>query len=161
MAERAMPRRRLSANQLVFRLVVGAIIVFLLVPTIIVIPMSVGERPYIEFPPTGFTLDWYAKFFGDADWVAAIVFSLRIAVATTLAATVIGTLAALAMVRGHLPGATLFFAMMKAKGVSCSCMCSKASSTAPSTSSSVVGKGRWGIVITSSKLGVMRPISSC
>ena len=36
--------------------------------------------------------------------MAATWFSLKIAVATTIAATVIGTLAAIALVRGRLPG---------------------------------------------------------
>ncbi|WP_246694295.1 ABC transporter permease [Mesorhizobium sp. M2E.F.Ca.ET.209.01.1.1] len=82
---------------------IGLILFFLLLPTLIVIPMSVGTSPYIEFPPRGLTFKWYEAYFSDPDWMAATWFSFRIAVATTFTATVIGTLAAVALIRGRLP----------------------------------------------------------
>ncbi|UCI34916.1 ABC transporter permease [Mesorhizobium sp. B4-1-4] len=85
-------------------LMIGLILFFLLLPTLIVIPMSLGTSPYIEFPPQGLTFRWYEQYFSDPDWMAATWFSIRIAVATTFSATVIGTLAAVALVRGRLPG---------------------------------------------------------
>lgn len=85
-------------------LAIGLILFFLLLPTLIVIPMSIGTSPYIEFPPQGLTLKWYEQYFSDPDWMAATWFSLRIALATTFSATLIGTLAAVALVRGRLPG---------------------------------------------------------
>lgn len=45
----------------------------------------------------GFTLKWYAKLFQDASLAVALENSLLIAVMTTVASTVIGTMAALAM----------------------------------------------------------------
>jgi mannopine transport system permease protein len=84
---------------------VGLVLAFPLLPTVIVIPMSLGEASFIQFPPRGLTLKWYAAYFSDADWMAATWFSLRTALATTLVATVVGTLAAVALVRGRLPGA--------------------------------------------------------
>jgi mannopine transport system permease protein len=84
---------------------VGLILIFLLLPTLLVIPMSLGEASYIQFPPQGLTLKWYQAYFGDRDWMSATWFSLRIALATTIAATVVGTLASFAIVRGKLPGA--------------------------------------------------------
>ena len=91
-------------GRLLFATVVGAVLFFLILPTLVVIPVSFGSASYIEFPPRGFTLKWYLDYFRDPDWMAATWFSLKIAVSTTIAATVIGTLAALAMVRGRLPG---------------------------------------------------------
>lgn len=79
--------------------------IFLLLPTLIVIPMSLGQGSYIQFPPQGLTLKWYRAYFADAEWMSATWFSLRIALATTASATVIGTLASFAVVRGNLPGA--------------------------------------------------------
>ncbi len=84
---------------------VGLVLIFLLLPTLLVIPMSLGEASYIQFPPRGLTLKWYQAYFADADWMSATWFSLRIAFATTIAATVIGTLASFALIRGNLPGA--------------------------------------------------------
>ncbi len=81
-----------------------AVLVFLLLPTLLVVPMSFGTQPYLEFPPTGFTLHWYEVYFTDRGWMGATLFSARIAILVALVATVIGTLASLALVRGRLRG---------------------------------------------------------
>lgn len=81
-----------------------AVLVFLLLPTVLVVPMSFGTNPYLEFPPTGFTLHWYKVYFTDRDWMGATLFSGRIASLVAFSATVIGTLAALALIRGRLRG---------------------------------------------------------
>ncbi|MET0707694.1 MAG: ABC transporter permease [Tardiphaga sp.] len=94
-------------GRMLFAAVVGAVVFFLILPTLVVIPVSFGSASYIQFPPRGFTLKWYLDYFRDPDWMAATWFSLKIAVSTTIAATVIGTLGALAMVRGRLPGKEL------------------------------------------------------
>jgi mannopine transport system permease protein len=81
-----------------------AVTIFLLLPTLVIAPMSVGPERYLRFPPNGFSLRWYAEYFADSDWVNATLFSLEAGVIATLAATVIGTMLALALVRGRLPG---------------------------------------------------------
>lgn len=91
-------------GRLVMAAAVGLVLFFLVLPTFIVIPMSVGTASYIEFPPKGMTLEWYARYFSDGSWMQATWFSVRVAFATTFAATAIGTLAALALMRGRLPG---------------------------------------------------------
>jgi mannopine transport system permease protein len=91
--------------------VLALILFFLILPTLIVLPMSVGTASYIQFPPQGLTLRWYFDYFRDPDWMAATWFSLKIALATTIAATAIGTLAAIAFVRGTLPGTQLIQAL--------------------------------------------------
>ncbi len=83
--------------------VIGAILFFLVLPTLLVVPMSLNSTDHIAFPPHGLTLKWYAAYFGDPDWMAATWFSLKIALATTVAATVTGTMASMALVRGNLP----------------------------------------------------------
>jgi mannopine transport system permease protein len=91
--------------------VLALILFFLILPTLIVLPMSVGTASYIQFPPQGLTLRWYLDYFRDPDWMAATWFSIKIALATTVAATAIGTLAAIAFVRGRLPGSELIQAL--------------------------------------------------
>lgn len=86
---------------------VAAVLFVLLLPTLIIVPMSVSSQNYIEFPPSGFSLKWYWVFFSDADWIAATLFSLRIALTTAITATIVGTLTAIAIVRGDLPGKSL------------------------------------------------------
>lgn len=90
---------------------VALILFFLILPTLIVIPMSLGTASFIQFPPKGLTLRWYLDYFGDPAWMEATWFSLKIALATTVTATTVGTLAAIAFVRGNLPGAQLIQAL--------------------------------------------------
>ncbi|KSV75606.1 hypothetical protein N185_17350 [Sinorhizobium sp. GW3] len=85
-------------------IVVACILFFLMLPTIVVIPMSFSAGEFIEFPPRGLSLRWYREFFTDPDWLAATFFSVKIAFSTMLAATLVGTLASFALVRGQVPG---------------------------------------------------------
>ncbi|MGO4484086.1 ABC transporter permease [Rhizobium pisi] len=80
----------------------------------------IGRLVSLSFMASGFTLEhyerivtlrWYVDFLSDPDWCAATIFSLKIALATTIASTVIGTLAAIGLVRGNLPGKTLLQAL--------------------------------------------------
>jgi putative spermidine/putrescine transport system permease protein len=84
-------------RRILFWIIVGATAIFLLVPTLIIVPISFTTTAALEFPPVGFTLDWYAKVLGAPDWQAALVNSLMVAIATAIFATVIGTAAALAL----------------------------------------------------------------
>jgi len=82
---------------------VSIILLFLILPTLIIVPMSFSQTDYLQFPPQGLSLRWYAAYFGDPDWMASTWFSLKIALATALTSTVVGTMASLAFVRGELP----------------------------------------------------------
>jgi putative spermidine/putrescine transport system permease protein len=76
----------------------GALVLFfLMLPTIIVIPMSFSDSQYLEFPPTSWSLRWYREYFGSSAWMSATWTSLLVAVLTTLLATPLGTLAAYGM----------------------------------------------------------------
>jgi putative spermidine/putrescine transport system permease protein len=78
----------------------GLILIYLLVPTLIVIPMSFSDSDSLRFPPPAFSLRWYAAYFGDEEWRDATFVSLRLAVLTTLFATPLGTAAAYALHAG-------------------------------------------------------------
>lgn len=105
------PRRALGLGRLAGAAGVALILFFLILPTLIIVPMSLGTASYIEFPPRGLTWRWYLEYIRDPDWMAATWFSLKIAAATTVAATAIGTAAALALVRGRLPGGQALYAL--------------------------------------------------
>lgn len=63
----------------------------------------------------GWSLRWYREFFGDRAMIEASWMSLRVAVASATIATLIGTLAAVALVRGErFRGRTLFSGMLYA-----------------------------------------------
>ncbi|MDO3445479.1 ABC transporter permease [Agrobacterium sp. V1] len=84
--------------------IVTTILIFLVLPTLLVIPMSLNEGSYLEFPPRGLTFEWYLAYFADPDWMEATRFSLQIAFLTAVISTVVGTMAALAIAKSSLPG---------------------------------------------------------
>ena len=96
-----------DAGRLALDAVAYAVVIFLLLPTIIVAPMSVSPEKYLQFPPQGFSLKWYAAYFADRDWVAATLFSAEAGLIAAVGATVIGTMAAMALVRGRVRGRPL------------------------------------------------------
>jgi putative spermidine/putrescine transport system permease protein len=70
------------------------VLVALVVPTLIVIPMSFSDSQYLEFPPRSYSFRWYQSYFESSEWVRATIVSLRAAALTSVFATVIGTAAA-------------------------------------------------------------------
>jgi ABC-type spermidine/putrescine transport system permease subunit II len=73
---------------------------------LVIVPMSFGESSFLEFPPKGFSLRWYETFFSSLPWTSASLRSLQVGLLSAALATVLGTLAAFALVRGRLPGKT-------------------------------------------------------
>ncbi|MGJ5180864.1 ABC transporter permease [Bradyrhizobium oligotrophicum] len=90
----------------------SAVLAFLLMPIAIVIVFALNPTPFIQFPPVGVSLRWFEKFFASRDFMHSLVFSLEVAAMTTVAATVLGASAALAIARGNLPGSRLIVATM-------------------------------------------------
>ena len=74
--------------------VAALVMIFLVVPTLIVVPMSFSGSQYLEFPPRQWSLRWYASYFASPEWMQATVTSFQAAFLTTLVATPLGTLAA-------------------------------------------------------------------
>lgn len=80
----------------------GLVLFFLIGPILLVVPISFGGSDYLEFPPKSLSLRWYATYFADREWIAATLFSLKIASLTALASTILGTAAAFGLVRSGL-----------------------------------------------------------
>ncbi|MER9319935.1 ABC transporter permease subunit [Mesorhizobium sp. M0659] len=78
---------------------IALVMAFLLFPEIVVIIMSFSAGAFLEFPPSGLSLQWYRSFFGDPAWYKAAWTSIQIGVAVTILSTVLGTLAALGLSR--------------------------------------------------------------
>jgi putative spermidine/putrescine transport system permease protein len=71
------------------------------------VPLSFSAGGFLTFPLPGLSLRWYQEFFTSAPWQLSLRNSLIVASATTIAATLLGTLAALGLSRARLPGQTL------------------------------------------------------
>lgn len=80
----------------------GLVFLFLFAPIVMVVVMSFSTSKYSTFPIRDWTLDWYAAAFGDEKIIAALQNSVLISLVAAALATVIGTLAALAIVRHQL-----------------------------------------------------------
>ena len=74
-------------------------LVFLALPLLVVLPISFSAAKYLTFPPPGWSTQWYARYFDSREWMSATVRSVEVAALTTLAATALGTAAALALRR--------------------------------------------------------------
>jgi putative spermidine/putrescine transport system permease protein len=92
--------------------VAAAVMVFLVVPTLIVIPMSFSASQYLEFPPREWSLRWYENYFGSASWLQATATSLKAGALTALVATPLGTLAAYGLFVSRLRWAALVFTLL-------------------------------------------------
>jgi putative spermidine/putrescine transport system permease protein len=90
----------------------GAVLLFLIAPVIIILIVSFSGADYLSFPPPYLSLRWYQRFLGTPSWRQAIVVSTQVAVLTMLFATVLGLLAALALVRGHFRGKGAVYAVL-------------------------------------------------
>ncbi len=71
------------------------ILLFLLVPLLVIIPMSFSETRYLAFPPVGFSLKWYGAFFQNPRWIGALGWSVGVAICAALVAVPAGVCAAL------------------------------------------------------------------
>ena len=93
-------------------LVASLIMLLLVLPTLIVIPMSFSDSQYLEFPPSTWSLRWYFEYLETPKWMRATVTSFLIGFLTMLVATPLGTMAAYALyVSGH-PAAKAIFVFL-------------------------------------------------
>jgi putative spermidine/putrescine transport system permease protein len=74
--------------------VVGLIVLFLIAPSLLVIPLSFSDSRYLTFPPPAWSLRWYEAYFASIEWREATYISFAAAILTMFVSTVIGTLAA-------------------------------------------------------------------
>ncbi|WGF89725.1 ABC transporter permease [Marinivivus vitaminiproducens] len=88
---------RVSIPSLLLWGFVGLVLLYLIVPILIVMPMSFSDARFLSFPPPAWSTRWYEAFFTSRNWMAAAQTSLLVAVLTALIATPLGTAAAYAI----------------------------------------------------------------
>lgn len=89
----------------------GLMIVFLVGPTLVVIPISFSSAGFLHYPLPGFSLQWYAKVLAPTPWMSALRNSLIIGAGATAISLVLGTLAALGLARNALPARGLLLGL--------------------------------------------------
>ena len=81
-----------------------AIYTFLMLPLLVVFPISLSSAAYMQFPPPGLSWQWYERYLDDPQWIDATVRSLYVGVATAVLALALGVPLAFSLVRGKFPG---------------------------------------------------------
>lgn len=76
-------------------IIMVAAFLFLILPILIVVPLSFNQSAYLSFPPQGISLRWYKEALGDGRWLRAGYNSLLIGLPTAILSALLGTLTAL------------------------------------------------------------------
>ncbi len=93
--------------------IAGLVFLFLMAPTLIVVPLSFSASDLLEFPPREWSLRWYEAFFGSATWMAALCVSLMLGVLTALIAVPAALCACIAMNRlGGRPATVIYGSLL-------------------------------------------------
>lgn len=102
-----------------FRVICGAIFVFLITPIIVVMPLSFNAQDFftftpemLRFDPAGYSLKHYQDFFTNSDWQNAVRNSVTIAPVATLLSVGFGTLAAIGLSQPHVPFRQVIMAIL-------------------------------------------------
>jgi putative spermidine/putrescine transport system permease protein len=82
----------------------GGAALFLLAPLLVIAAASFSPTPVFDLPLDGASLRWYSRIGRLEGFWPALWLSLQIALLSTAIALVLGTAAAIAIVRGKLPG---------------------------------------------------------
>ena len=69
------------------RLFFGLVVLFLLLPLVIIVGVSLNARKVLFFPPRGLSLAWYWEFFTTREWLGPAINSLTVAAFAALIAT--------------------------------------------------------------------------
>ncbi|MAK17455.1 MAG: polyamine ABC transporter permease [SAR116 cluster bacterium] len=122
-----------------FRVICGLIFLFLILPILIVLPLSFNIEPYFSFTPGMLALDpeafslrwykdilrngmaapdaplslaWFVDTWNNAQWMRAIRNSFFIGICATLLSTALGTLAAIGLSRSEMPYRRLIMSIL-------------------------------------------------
>ena len=79
------------------------VLVFLLAPILVIIPLSFSDSSFLAYPIPAWSTKWYQNLFTSAEWGRAAKNSFIVAPLATVIATILGTLAAVGIVRTTFP----------------------------------------------------------
>ena len=92
------------------RAICGLILLFLIMPVLVIIPLSFNAEPYFSFTSgmlslesDAYSMRWYLDIINNKQWVHSAKNSLIIAFFSTIIATTLGTIAALGLSRPEMP----------------------------------------------------------
>jgi putative spermidine/putrescine transport system permease protein len=89
----------LTARVQVSKIIALVISVFIAAPMFVVIPMSFSTAPSLEFPPPGYWIGYYQRFFSDRNWLVPLFNSITIGAGTVVLTMLLAAPAAFALAR--------------------------------------------------------------
>lgn len=89
-----------------------ALLAFLLLPILVIVPLSFSSSSFLAYPVPGWSLQWYQNLFTSDEWLRAAKNSFIVAPAATVIATVLGTLTAVGLARVQFPGKGLLMSVL-------------------------------------------------
>ena len=96
--------RRLRPGRLLLAGVASLVYLFLQLPLLIVFPISFSSAQYLQFPPPGWSLQWYERYLNSPNWLTPTWLSLKVAVATTVLSLLLGVPLAFGLTRARFWG---------------------------------------------------------
>ena len=79
-------------------------VIFLMTPLVVTVAVSFGSSSVFSLPPPDWSLRWYDSLAGTRGLWPALLTSVEVAAFSTIVALALGTLCAIALVRGRFPG---------------------------------------------------------
>jgi len=94
------------------RVICGLVLVFLMLPILVIAPLSFNSDSFLLYPMSGFSLRWYDEFLSSPAWRQALMNSCIVSPFATLLAMALGTPAAVGLTRMDFPGKALLTAVL-------------------------------------------------
>lgn len=94
------------------RALAAAVLAYLVLPLLIIVPMSLTSGATLAMPLPGLSFKWYRALVEEPQWLDTTRNSLIVAVATTALSLGLGTLAALGLARARFKGRLLLVGLM-------------------------------------------------
>jgi len=88
------------------------VLVFLVLPILVIIPLSFSDSSFLSYPMPGLSLRWYDNLIHSEEWIRAAKNSFIVAPLATVIATVLGTLAAVGLNKADFTGKGLLMAVL-------------------------------------------------
>jgi putative spermidine/putrescine transport system permease protein len=89
--------KTLSPGRIAFAAFCALVLLYLILPILIIMPMSFSSTRFLTFPPPSLSLRWYQEYVGNPIWIQATRVTATVAVLTVLIATPLGVAAAYAI----------------------------------------------------------------
>lgn len=96
------------------KIAVFILFIFLLLPVLLVIPLSFSNDDYLAFPPSGYSWRWYEALLQNHSMLNAFQVSLGLGVVVTLITLLVAIPAAYVIVRLRPPGTEIFYSIFTA-----------------------------------------------